>query len=216
MTTVRSDVVDLSGGVFPIVRIAMNFKALALGSIFAASTAMPASFAHALPVAHFSPHTTASALACGDDEYFEDGGFSRMIHNPQGTFYSGGSPDGSSGIGFAISGQNIVTAQWQSTTTGDPSPFGLWYYTTNGSDLNRGSASFNPVIGRNGVLNWSFNSHLVSMPSGARVVVVVMGDFGGSDLAFGDTAFHIIANGAASVPVPGVETDNDACFLLDD
>ncbi len=192
----------------------MNLKVLALAALASLSLAVPATLAHPVAVNHghtlANPHTTANAIYCGD-EFFEDGSFSRMIHNPHGTFYSGGSPVGDeTEIAFAIQGSNILSASWLSTGTGDFRPESVIFYTTSGSDLNFGGF-VDLVTGRNGVLHWTYNRSNYSLPSGARVVAVVFAD-GENEDAYTDTASNISANGLAVVPVPGLTQD---CALFD-
>lgn len=187
----------------------MNFKALALGAIFAASTAMPASFAHPLPighgVVHTNPHTTASAVYCADEDFF-----SRFVHNSHGTFYSGGT-DGDEGyIGFTIDGSNIINAAFTTVGSGDYDPTAYFFYTTNGSNFDFGGY-LNSVVARNGAIRWSFNRNNYSLPSGAQVVEIVFEDEGEGD-AFTETGTDASANGIGVVPQLGSFSD---CSVLD-
>jgi len=193
----------------------MNFRNLAATLCVSAALSISASFAaHGAIVnqgiGHASGHTTANAWFCSgsEEEFFDDGGFSRMIHNSHGTFYSGGifAPSDEE-FGFELVGGNIQTVSFLATSTGDFEEDSYYFWTTDGFDLNFDQQGVSSIVGRNGVTHWTFNSRNAGIPSNAVVVKFVYQDLAG-DEATSTQATDIEANGHLVVPLPGLILDN--------
>ncbi len=212
----------------------MNFKSALLAAIIPALCAMPA-FAqgHTHPthsIVHGgNSHPLITAIYCDtDNDFFNNGGFSRFANNGGHSLWTGGLTfvDGD-GVGVLVNTQGFKanSFQFDVKTTGNPglARFVFWFWnTSSGTDSDsaviNGTSSNNSAVTatalNNGTVRYTYNG-ATDGTTGLPLVQVGFQDFGADDNStspFTDTITNFLIDGVPALPDHA--SPEDLCFFF--